>query len=365
MPLDTYFDGFDRRDWEVEEPDGTVRIAVVGVGEFARERALPAMAETTYCTPTALISGSPDTASVADAFGIENVIGYDAYLDGAAADSYDAVYVATPNATHVKYGIAAARRGTHVLCEKPLAADRDAAARLVDVADDAGVALMTAYRLRLEPAVRRARELVRDGVIGDVVQIHAGFSHPLLRYADGSNWRLDPALSGGGALVDLGVHALNTIRFLLDVEPITVSATTHSVHEAFAQVDEHVAFQLEFPGPTVAACTASFNAHASSALRLTGSDGLVSITAPFGGVVPQEVSVESGEIAMEHRGRPIDEVREEFAYFGYCVLTDTAPEPDGWDGLADLAVIESIYEAAARGERVPIEVPTPDRPPGP
>ncbi|RQG90959.1 D-xylose 1-dehydrogenase Gfo6 [Natrarchaeobius chitinivorans] len=356
MALESAFANFTRRDWEREDVDGTVRLAVIGVGGFARQRALPGIADGEYCETTVLVTGSPDRSrSVAEAFDIPHVIDYDAFLDGDHAGAYDAVYVATPNAFHGTYATAAADREKHVICEKPLDVSERVAREIVDACEDAGVTLMTAYRLQTEPSVRRTRELVRDGAIGDVVQIHGGFSNPLLENADPDTWRVDPDVAGGGALVDLGVYPLNTTRFVLDSEPVGVYATTHSSGPPFDGVDEHVAFQLEFPSGATASCTASFDAHANSQLQLIGTDGTISIASPFGGVVPHEMVVESGDMCMEYTGPPVDEVLEEFDYFGYCVLTGTDPEPDGVDGLADLRAIEAAYESAETGRQVELE----------
>ncbi|WP_436347215.1 D-xylose 1-dehydrogenase Gfo6 [Natronorubrum sp. FCH18a] len=356
MALEDAFADFTGRDWERESPDGTVRLAVIGVGGFARNRALPGIADGSYCETTTLVTGSPDrTRAVAESFDVPHVVDYDAFLAGDYADTYDAVYVATPNATHGTYAIAAAEHGKHVICEKPLDTSLERAREVVEACTDAGVTLMTAYRLQTEPTVRRTRELVGDGVIGDVVQVHGGFSHPLLAHAGPDSWRLDPDLAGGGALVDLGVYPLNTTRFLLDCDPEGVYATIHSSGEPFDAVDEHVAFQLEFDTGATASCTASFDAHASSQLELVGTEGKIHIESPFGGVVPQAMVVESGDVRMEYTGPPVDEVREEFDYFGYCVLTGADPEPDGADGVADLRAIEAAYESAGTGCRVGLE----------
>jgi len=67
------------------------------------------------------------------------------------------------------------------------------------------------------------------------------------------------------------------------------------------------------------------------------------------------MTVESGDVRMEYTGPRVDEVREEFDYFGYCVLTGTDPEPDGEDGLADLRAIEAAYESAETGRQVALE----------
>ncbi|WP_254767157.1 D-xylose 1-dehydrogenase Gfo6 [Salinilacihabitans rarus] len=353
MEIEDAFARYTRRDWEWESVDGTVRLAVVGVGGFARQRALPGIADGTYCETTVLVSSSTERArATADEFGIEHVLGYDAFLDGEAADAYDAVYVATPNALHGEYAIAAAERGKDVICEKPLETTAERARRIVDACDDAGVTLMTAYRLQVEPAVRRTHDLVDGGAIGEVVQLHGSFSHPLLEYAGPDTWRLDPGLAGGGALIDLGIYPLNTARYVLDCDPVAVYADTHSSGEPFDAVDEHVAFQLAFPTGATASCTASFDAHAASQLELVGTEGKIRIASPFGGIVPHEIVAESGDVRTEYTGPPVDEVREEFDYFGYCVLTGTDPEPDGEDGVVDLDVIERAYDAAEAGERV-------------
>ncbi|SEQ95434.1 D-xylose 1-dehydrogenase Gfo6 [Natrinema salaciae] len=356
MALEDVFANFTVRDWEHEPADGTVRLAVVGIGGFARQRALPAIAASSYCETTTLVTSSPDdVTAVAAECDVSVVLDYDDFLAGERAAAYDAVYVATPNALHGRYATAAAERGKHVLCEKPLEITSERARGIVDACADAGVTLMTAYRLQTEPTVRRTRELVHEEVIGDVVQVHGAFSHPLLEHASPDTWRLDPELAGGGALVDLGVYPLNTIRFLLDCEPTGVYATAHSSGGPFADVDEHVAFQLEYETDATASCTASFDAHASSQLELVGTDGKIHIESPFGGVVPHEMVVESGDVRMEYTGPTVDEVCEEFDYFGYCVLTGTDPEPDGEDGLADLHAIEAAYESTETGCRVALD----------
>ncbi|MEY7851936.1 D-xylose 1-dehydrogenase Gfo6 [Natrarchaeobius sp. A-rgal3] len=353
MSLENAFVNFTRRDWEHESVDGTVRLAVVGVGGFARQRALPGIANGQYCETTVLVTNSPDrTNAVAEEFGVPHVVDYDSFLAGEHTDAYDAVYVATPNAFHGRYAVAAAEYGKHVICEKPLETTAERSRAVVDVCEGAGVTLMTAYRLQTEPSVRRTRELVRRGVLGEVVQVHGNFSNPLLDHASASTWRLDAELAGGGAMVDLGVYPLNTTRFILGCDPEGVYATTHSSGGPFADVDEHVAFQLEFPTGATASCTASLDAHAASRLELVGTDGRVSIASPFGGVVPHEMVVESGDMRMEYTGPPVDEVLEEFDYFGYCVLTGTEPEPDGIDGLTDLCVTEAIYESAKTDRRI-------------
>lgn len=352
MNVDAYLNDFTRRDWQTID-EGTLRIAVVGLGNFAVNRALPAIRDSMFCTATVVVSGSPGKAEqVANEFDTEAVIDYDAFTDGAAADAYDAVYIATPPALHRPYTEAAARLGKHVLCEKPLAADAHDAEQMIEACARNTVTLMTAYRLRTEPAVRRLREMIRDGIIGDVVQITGGFSTRLLNYTSADSWRLNPDLAGGGALLDLGIYPLNLSRFLLERNPTAVWGETTSQTAPFSDVEEHATVHLAFSPGVTAACSASFNAHPDNRLQVLGTDGQILIREPFGGDIKQELIIERHDTRTEYTGPPVDEVTEEFDYFAHCVLTGADCETDGEDGVADVQIIEAAYEAAATGTRV-------------
>ncbi|WP_227380820.1 Gfo/Idh/MocA family protein [Haladaptatus halobius] len=174
-------------------------------------------------------------------------------------------------------------------------------------------------------------------------------SHTATHYnkwnSDPDQWRLNQAISGGGALPDLGVYPLNTSRFLLGSDPVRVLGSAISTHEPFSEVDEHIIFQLFFPDDVLATYTASFSVQPNSRLYVLGTEGQLAITAPFGGEVPQHIVIERGELQTEHTGPAVDEVLEEFDYFANHILTDRKPEPDGADGLKDVEIIEKIYES--------------------
>lgn len=352
MNVDAYFDEFTRRDWQTTD-EGTLRLAVVGLGDFAVNRAIPAIRRTQFCAVTVVVSGSPEKAEqVANEYDMEAAIDYDAFADGAAADAYDAVYIATPPVFHRTYTETAASLGKHVLCEKPLAADAADAEQMIEACDRHDVTLMTAYRLRTEPAIRRVREMIRDGVIGNVVQITGGFSTRLLDHASADTWRLDRDVAGGGALLDLGIYPLNLSRFLLERNPTAVWGETASQTAPFGNVEEHASVQLTFPPGITATCSASFNAHPDNRLQVLGTDGQVLVREPFGGDIQQELIVERRDARTEYTGPRVDEVTEEFDYFAHCVLTGSDCETDGEDGIADLRIIEAAYESAADGTRV-------------
>ncbi|MFC5973661.1 D-xylose 1-dehydrogenase Gfo6 [Halomarina salina] len=356
MMFEQGVDGFDRRDWQRSE-DGTVRFALVGLGWWTREEAMPAIESSTFCETTVVVSGSHEKADrvAADTDTVTDALTYDEFLDGEARDAYDAVYVVTPNALHLPYVEAAAEYGKAVLCEKPIEASVERAERVVAAAESGDVPLMVAYRMQTDPAVRRARELVRDGEIGDPVQVHGHMSQRLMEVIpDPDQWRLDPDLTGYGATVmDLGIYPLNTARFVLDADPVSVGAQFTAEHEAFADVpDEHASFEATFDDGTEVSCTASQNAQRASSFRVVGTEGEILLEPVFYPDQTRFMTVRSGEQRVEVQVPPVNQMTEEFDYFADCLLSGASPHPDGEHGLADLRAIAAVYEAADTGERV-------------
>ncbi|ESP89926.1 D-xylose 1-dehydrogenase Gfo6 [Candidatus Halobonum tyrrellensis] len=363
MAIDDYLNDARARDWAGLE-SGTLRVAMVGLGWWTREQAIPAVEASDFCETTVLVSSSHDSAEDAAA-GVETAeaaITYDEFVDGEATDDYDAVYICTPNAKHLPYAEAAADHDKAILCEKPMEATADRAAELVSAAED--VPLMVAYRMQTDPDVRRMRELVREGAIGDPVFVHGHMSQQMLDVVadDPDQWRLDPDLAGYGATVmDLGIYPLNTARFVLDADPVSVNARMRSEAQAFRDVpDQHASFTVEFDDGTYATCTASQNAYLAGHLRVVGTDGELTLESVFLGETPQTLTLRtadgrSAEVDDGRRDIYGDEMTEEFDYFADHVLRGEPLGPDGEHGLVDMRALAAIYEAAETGEDVSVE----------
>lgn len=359
MALAEFLDSYDERDWQTADADaGPVRFALVGLGWWTTDVAVPAIERSTFCETTTLVSSSREKADrVATSHDIDHAITYDEFHDGTATDAYDAVYVGTPNATHCEYVESAAAHGAAILCEKPLEATVERARRLVEAAEDADVVLMTGYRMQIEPAVRRAREILASGVIGDPVQAYGSNTQSLLDIIpDPDQWRLDPDLTGYGTTVmDIGVYPINTARYLLDRDPVSASGQMRSSHEAFADVpDEHATFTLTYEDDVPLVATTSQNAQSDSQLKVVCTDGMVELLPAFHGTATLRVA--SGEVRAEITSG-FDEHRETealFDYFADRVLTDAPIGPDGRQGLHDVRTIRAIHEAADSGETVEI-----------
>jgi len=355
MELDAYCDDFMRRDWQ-EATSGNVRFAMVGLGWWTRDFAIPATQQSDLCTTTTVVSSSTEKAEdfAADFESVEAALTYDEFVDGAGTDHYDAVYIATPNSLHLPYVEAAAEYGKDVLCEKPMEASVERSEAMVEAAED--ITLMVAYRMHTDPAVRRMRELVADGFIGEPTHVHGHMSQRLLEMIpDPDQWRLNPDLAGQGAsITDLGVYPINTTRFVLDRDPVAVQSAMYSGTEGFEDVpDERAAATIVYEDDVLASISASQNSYKDGFLRITGTEGQLVLEPAF--LKPSALTVSRNGLDATHDLPEMGEAQQmqaEFDYFSDCIVSDREPLADGAHGVVDMDVIRAAVESAETGERV-------------
>jgi len=357
MPLDSSLADFSRRDWQTTT-DGTLRFALIGLGWWTVDEAIPAIADSDHCEATVLVTSSREKAErvATDVDTAEHGITYDEFHDGVAKDAYDVVYICTPNATHLAFAETAARFGKDVLTEKPMEATVERAREMIAVCDEHDVRLAVGYRMQSEPVIRRARELIRDGVIGEPRYVHSQNTQDILSMIpDPDQWRLNPDLTGYGASVmDLGIYSINTTRFLLDSDPASVQATMRSTHDAFADVpDEHATFTLEFQDGVYASCAASQNAQAATFLDVTGTEGRIRIEPAFHMETDLQLTVDDTTIDVD--APQVNQMTEVFDYVAHGFLTDTPLSLDGEHGLVDMQTIATIHDAADQDGSVSVE----------
>lgn len=189
-----------------------VRIGVVSTARIAREKVIPGFRTTPWLEVAAIASRNADTAkATAEALGIP--VAHGSYEALFADPTIEAVYIPTPNDSHVDLTLAAARAGKHVLCEKPAAMNAQDAERLAALPQ--GIVYLEAFMVRYHPQWLKTRELVRAGTIGRPAAAQSFFSYFL---DDPANIRNKPE-NGGGGLWDIGVYPIVTARFVFDAEP--------------------------------------------------------------------------------------------------------------------------------------------------
>lgn len=328
-----------------------IRYAVVGAGWITQEAFLPGIHQTGNSRVQALVSGHPRARELADFHDIPEVLGYQDFDALLASDRIDAVYVALPNSMHADYTIRALRAGKHVLVEKPLATTLAEAEAMVAASGPAF--LMTAYRLHFEPATLEVLRQIRAGRIGAPRFLSASFAFQ----AGAGNHRLQ-AGHWGGPLQDVGVYCLNAARHVFGAEPIAVQAMGARPDDPrFAEIDASLAVTLRFPGERLAQFFCSFGTALSEHYRVLGDRGELILDPGFRFESAFRLTIRD---AAGEEVRPFartDHFAGQIAYFSDCIQSGRPPEPDGAEGLADMAGLLAIEEAARTGQIVPLSLP--------
>ena len=330
-----------------------LRWGILSTADIARTKVIPGFRRAARCEVVAIASREGGRAqAVAAELGIPTA--HDSYEALLADPDVDAVYIPLPNHLHAEWTIAAARAGKHVLCEKPLAMTSGDAERMAAAADEAGVVLMEAFMYRHHPSWVAVRELVAEGRIGRLVAVQSWFSY----YND------DPANIrnilefGGGALFDIGCYNVNLSRLLFGGEPRRVEASIS--RDPASGVDILTSGILEFE-TGVATFTCTTRAETDQRVHVYGTSGRLAVEIPFnippdrpthvfvtsGGEPPVNPATE--RLTFETK----DPYAAEAEAFAAAVLDGGGPPVPAADAIANLRVIERLFEAGARATPQP------------
>jgi len=264
----------------------------------------------------------------------------------AADPQVEAAIVGTPNALHAPQSIALLRAGKHVMVEKPMAVSVAACDQMIDAAEGGGASLMVAHCWRFRDEVIDMRDRIEAGELGEVVKtrgygVHAGWGP--------SGWFTDPALAGGGALVDMGVHAIDTARFLLgDPDPDRIRATVGTRYaEGRYTVDDDAILLIDWSNGAHSLVEAGWWQQHAAGLEadteVYGTKGYARIWDP----IPPSAD-------YEHCTQPM--YSAQVAEFLDAIAQGREPRPGGREGRVVLQVTEAAY-ASARDARADSEAP--------
>jgi predicted dehydrogenase len=336
---------------------GRVGYAVVGLGHFAERVVLPGFGSCRQAQLIALVSGDRDKARrLAKKFGALGFYSYEDYSSQCLAHpQVDAVYIATNNSTHAEFTLQAAAAGKHVLCEKPMATSVEECQQMIDACRAHHVRLMIAYRKYFEPSSLDLKLLVDSGKLGRLNIIHSAFSVYMRPGERRPAWHFDRRLAGGGALPDVGVYCVNTARWLTGKDPVEAAAYQWTIDpEVFKEVDENIAFRLNFPDGLVMQGTASWGGAKESFLHVVGEKGWATLAPAYQYDEERRLYGRIGGRWFEKKYKVTNELALEIDAFAECIRRNREPAPNGTEGLRDVAVIEAIYRSAREGLAVKI-----------
>jgi predicted dehydrogenase len=337
-----------------------LRMAVIGQGHFAQAAVLPAIEQLADVELTALVSGSDEKLhELGERYGVRTLAHYEDLDRLLSRGVVDAVYIAVPNDLHAEMALIAARNGVHVLCEKPMAPTEAECMSMIRACEQRRVKLMIAYRLHFQAANLIAIELVKGGDLGDPRVFTSTFA---MQVRDG-NTRTQPR-RGAGPLYDLGTYCINAARYLFRAEPLEASAIKTSGRDPrFMSIDEAYAVTLRFPFERIAQFTCSFGAHDRARYEVIGTEGVLTLDNAYEYSTEMHMVVEGRHAKKQRTFERRDQIAAEVAYFAQCIRDDIEPEPSGWEGLADIRIIQAIQQSSRFGRAVPIEpILRPSRP---
>jgi predicted dehydrogenase len=276
--------------------------------------------------------------------GIARVL--DSYEEMLADPGIDAVYIPLPNGLHGRWTLAAIAAGKHVLCEKPFTANAEEARVVAAAADASNVVVMEAHHASHHPQTRRAAEIVRSGMLGELEGAEASFIVPIPPSGD-IRWNLDLA---GGSLMDLGCYPLRWLRDVLGVAPTVESATASDRDGIDASMDA----RLDFGGVPARLRAAMWTSPPLLIeARVKGAAAEMRVRSPYGPQVKGKISVDGPGLRLRERADKRASYTYQLEAFRDAVgsggpnITGTAA------AVETMQTIDELYRAAGMDPRQP------------
>ena len=325
---------------------------LIGASTIAKEWMIGAIRAQDDADVVAVMSSSAERGA---AFAKENSISrsYDSVEKLLADPAVDAVYISTTNELHLPQTLAAAKAGKHVLCEKPLALSVADARTMVEACAAAGVVMGTNHHLRNAASHRAIREAIKAGRIGK--PIAARVFHAVYLPSHLQGWRINNPAAGGGVILDITVHDADTLRFVLDDEPIDVVAQQQSAGMGEVGLEDAAMSVVRFGSGLLAQMHEAFTIrHAGTGLEVHGTEGSliardVMTQKPIGEVILRTAAGEE-KLPLDTENLYGRAVRA----FNAAVRGEGQPSATGNDGLQSLALALAVREAAGSGRRVAV-----------
>ncbi|HJS19754.1 MAG TPA: Gfo/Idh/MocA family oxidoreductase [Anaerolineales bacterium] len=333
-----------------------MKIAFSGAGYIINIHAQAAKSQADVELSAVVEKYADRAAALAEKFHIRNQ--YETVEQLLKAGDVDALVIGTPNFLHAPQAVAALKAGVHVLVEKPMAINAREAEKMVEASQRSGAILMVAHCWRFDEDVlwlkkesKRLGRIIRTKGYG--IHTHWG----------PAGWFTQKQFAGGGALADMGIHALDTARFLLgDPKPVSVYAKL-GTHYGDFDVDDTGVILVEWEnGATSYIESGWWQPHADgpeAATQLYGTQG-------FGQLFPTQLelpnvetqtldTIESGLTFPRLDHCPQSMYDAQMAYFVECIRNNKTPLPGAAEGLANIKVVDAAYKSSRTGKVVTIK----------
>ena len=332
-----------------------INFGIIGFGLHAVKRMMPGFALAKNCRVTAL--SRRDLAKAQESARQFNIpLAFDSAEKLCRCPEVDAVFVATPNACHLQDVLVAAACGKPALCEKPMAMNAEQSRQMVEATRNAGVLLGIAQVFRFEESTAWFREQVAAGNIGKPVFARSEFSFPA-SHGHARTWINDPSIAGGGPVIDVGVHCVDALRFVLQDEVLRVSA--REIAGKPGEVEAGAALLLEFSRGALATIMVSFRAEYRTPVELVGETGVLRAENALTVDRPVQLELCRGGAVVETRtvSNQLAYARQVDAFAAAVEGKAQFPSP-GEEGWRNQEILDAAYRSMKSGqtEKVPAVV---------
>lgn len=331
----------------------TIKAAIAGAGYIASIHA-QAIQQLDDVELVAVVEKFSDKAhQFAEAFQIPRIYGN--VSDMIAKDDINALIIGTPNFLHASQSMEAMHAGIHVMVEKPMAMNVKESAEMLETSLQTKTKLLVAHCWRFDRDVLWLKEKLQQSQIGEVIRTHGYGVH--VNWGP-QGWFTQKTLAGGGALVDMGIHAIDTARFLLG-DPLPVSVYAHiGTYYGNYDVDDTSEVMIEWDNGTTSFIEAGWwQPHADgpeAGTRLYGKDGYASVFPTY--IERPNVASQTVEKVLSGFPYPREEHCEQgmynrqMAHFFECIKDDKFPVPGAEEGLINLQILQAAYASAESGK---------------
>lgn len=321
-----------------------LRVALVGLGNWSAMHA-GALKKTQLLK---LVTCYTRTQDKAKKFAKDNGCDFEtSYEDVLARKDVDAVILCTPHTTHPGMAIQAANAGKHLLIEKPLANSVAECEKMISAFEDAHLVLSVCQDRRFWGPVRKMKQMITSGDVGRLILGEANYLNPSGFGITPDKWRWYKSESPGGPLAYLGVHMIDTLRFLLDPSVVEVIATLDKMGVK-AEIDDIALLRLKFANGSYAFSASVFTTPRTTYMNVFGTQMSLFLVEKMG-LYSQKLGSDVRDKVEYEEVDPIQKEEEDFA----CAVAEKRkPEVDGYEGMANIAVIEAAIKSSK--ERRPV-----------
>jgi predicted dehydrogenase len=325
-----------------------IRFGILGFGLHAAKRLMPGFALAQNCTVTGLSRRSLEKAQES-AREWKIPFAFDSAEALCRSPKVDAIFVTTPNSCHPQDVLLAIENGKPVLCEKPMAINADECRRMVEAARKANLLLGVAQVFRFENSTARLMDRIAAGQIGKPIFARSEFSFPAAQ-GHARKWINDLSVAGGGPIADVGVHCIDTLRYILQDEVVRVSGRG-VFDKNSGDTEAAAALTLEFSRGTLASVLVSFRAEYRTPIEVVGETGVLraddalSVEKPVKLELRRSGAVIETETLSNHLAyaRQVDE----FAHAVEGKSEFPVPGEEGWENQI---ILDAAYRSLKSGK---------------